>query len=129
MGNVRWKVFDPLGNEICLSEENLKYHITGTHDDKDARTRERIEEQVKYSLQNPRFIFKDKDSETRRVYIDFVDILNDDIISIRPLFIVVENTNEIVTWFAKRTVKINVKEDGGILYDGRLHNLQIRQKV
>lgn len=129
MDKIRWKVSDPLGNEICLTEENFKYHITGTHDDKDAQTRERIEEQVKYSLQNPRFVVRDKDSETRRVYIDFVDILNDDIISIRPLFIVVEKSNEIVTWFAKRTVKINIQENGGVLYDSRLHNLQVQQEL
>ncbi|MBR3745992.1 MAG: hypothetical protein IKP64_03565 [Selenomonadaceae bacterium] len=47
--DIRWKVTDPLGNEIFLSEENFYYHIIGSHADKDADVRKGLEEHVKYS--------------------------------------------------------------------------------
>ena len=121
--NIRWKVTDPLGNEIYLDEENFFYHIIGMHDSNDAKIRSGLEEQVKYSLQYPRFIVKHEKIAGRRVYLDLVDIFNKDMISIRPLFVVVEENGEVVTWFAKRTVNVNVQEDGGIIYDRRIHHL------
>ena len=121
--NIRWKVTDPLGNEIYLDEENFFYHIIGMHDSNDAKIRSGLEEQVKYSLQSPRFIVKHEKIAGRRVYLDLVDIFNKDMISIRPLFVVVEENGEVVTWFAKRTVNVNVQEDGGIIYDRRIHHL------
>ena len=123
MDNIRWKVIDPLGRKIFLSEKNFFTHIVGMHVERDAKAREMIEEQVKYSVKDPRFIVKDKNIEGRQVYLDLVDIVNDDSISIRPLFVVVEASGEIVTWFAKRTINVNVPKDGGIVYDKRLHNL------
>lgn len=129
MDNIRWKVTDPLGNEIFLSEGNFSYHIIAWHADKDAAVRKSLEEHVKYALEHPRFIVKAQNFEGRRVYLDFVDIFNEDSISIRPLFVVVEENNEVVTWFAKRTVNLNIKEIGGIIYDERIHHLQIQREI
>ena len=129
LDNIRWKVTDPLGNEIFLSEENFRYHIIGSHADKDADVRKSLEDHVKYSVEHPRFIVKAPNFDGRHIYLDFVDIVNEDSISIRPLFVVVEDNNEIVTWFAKRTVNVNIKETGGIIYDKRIHHLQVQREV
>ena len=129
MDNVRWKVTDPLGNEIFLSEENFFYHINGWHEANDAKIRMRLEEQVKFTIENPRFIVKAQKFEGRRVYLDLVDIFNENAISVRPLFVVVETNGEVVTWFAKRTVNVNVQADGGIIYDKRIHHLQVQHKI
>ena len=126
---IRWKVTDPLGNEVFLGEENFCYHIVGQHDSKDADVRKSLEDRVKYSLENPRFIVKAPNFEGRRVYLDLVDIFNADSTSIRPIFIVVEANNEVVTWFAKRTVNVNIEEIGGVIYDKRIHHLQIQRKI
>lgn len=127
--DIRWKIFDPLGNEIHLTEESFQTHIIKDHEDADSTVRTKLEEQVKLLLQNPCLVIKVQDDSGRRIYLDWGFIARKDIIYIRPLLVVTEAYGKVVTWFAKRTVKITVKEDGGILYDGRLHNLQIRQKV
>ena len=123
MDNVRWQVVDPLGNEIYLTEENFRYHIIGMHEQGDATVRETLEEQVQYSIQHPRFIVKHDKVDGRRVYLDLTAVITTDLISIRPLFVVVEESGEVVTWFAKRTINVNVQQDGGIIYDRRVHNL------
>lgn len=129
MDNVRWQVTDPLGNEIRLSEENFRYHIMEMHDEKDAEARKKIEEHVKYSLQNPRFIVKDKNIAGRKVYLDLVNVDNDDLISIRSLSVVVDESGEVVTWFAQRTINIKIKTAGGIIYDKRVRDLQVQLKI
>lgn len=129
MDSVRWQVTDPLGNEIRLSEENFRYHIMEMHDEKDAEARKKIEEHVKYSLQNPRFIVKDKNVADRKVYLDLVNVDNDDLISIRSLSVVVDATGEVVTWFAQRTINIKIQTEGGIIYDKRVRDLQVQLKI
>ena len=39
---IRWRVTDPLGNEIVLYEQRLSVHIRREHDVKDAENREAI---------------------------------------------------------------------------------------
>lgn len=123
MDNVRWKVVDPLGNEIYLVEESFQSHIIKDHNDADAVIRMGLEEQVKISLQNPCFILKAESVEGRRIYLDCGIILREDVVQIRPLFIVTESYGKIVTWFSKRSVNVNVQKDGGIIYDRRISDL------
>lgn len=123
MDNVRWKVIDPLGNEVYLTEESFQTHIIKDHKDADAIIRMELEEQVKISIQNPCFILKDKDIEGRRIYLDWGIILREDKIYIRPLFVVTESYGKVVTWFSKRFVNINVQKDEGIIYDRRVSDL------
>lgn len=123
MDNVRWKVVDPLGNEIYLTEDSFKVHIVGDHKDSDAAIRTRLEEQVKRIIQNPCFIVKHDKVDGRRVYLDWGIIVREDVIQIRPLFIVTESYGKVVTWFSKRTVNVNVQKDGGIIYDRRVRDL------
>ena len=123
LDNIRWKVIDPLGNEIYLAEESFQTHIIKDHKDADSAVRTELEEQVKISLQNPCFILKHEKVEGRRVYLDWGIIIREDITQIRPLFIVTESYGKIVTWFSKRSVNINVQREGGIIYDRRISNL------
>ena len=102
---IRWKVTDPLGNEVFLGEENFRFHIVGLHDSKDAQVRAQIEPQAKFAVEHPRFI------------------VCDDMIHIRQLFIVTEAYGKVVTWFAKRSVNVKIPQDGGIIYDERTHRL------
>lgn len=129
LGNVRWKVFDPLGNEIYLTEESFQTHIIKDHEDADSTVRTKLEEQVKLLLQNPCLVIKVQDDSGRRIYLDWGFIARKDIIYIRPLLVVTEAYGKVVTWFAKRSVNINVPKDGGIIYDRRISYLQIRQKI
>ena len=116
MSEIRWKVTDPLGNEIYLTEESFQTHIINDHQDADAVIRLELEEQVKFSLQNPCFILKAGNIEGRRIYLDWGIIAREDIIQIRPLFIVTESYGKVVTWFLKRSVNVNVQKEGGIIY-------------
>ena len=129
MDTVRWKVADPLGNEIYLTEDSFKVHIVGDHKDADAVIRTGLEEQVKQIIQNPCFIVKHDKVDGRRVYLDWGIIVREDVIQIRPLFIVTESYGKVVTWFSKRSVNINVQKDGGIIYDRRIPDLQVRQEI
>jgi len=123
LDTVRWKVADPLGNEIYLTEDSFKVHIVGDHKDADAVIRTGLEEQVKQIIQNPCFIVKHDKVDGRRVYLDWGIIVREDVIQIRPLFIVTESYGKVVTWFSKRSVNINVQKDGGIIYDRRIPDL------
>ena len=117
------KVTDPLGNEIFLSEETFQTHILGDHKDADADVRISLEEQVKFTIEHPRFIVKAQNFEGRRVYLDLSAVIRDEMIHVRPLFIVTEATGKVVTWFAKRSVNIKIPKDGGVIYDKRISDL------
>ena len=121
--DIRWKVTDPLGNEVYLTEDSFQTHVINDRQNADAVVRMSLEENVKYSLQNPRFIVKAEIVEGRRVYLDLADVIRDDMIHVRPLFIVTEADGKVVTWFAKRSVNIKVFTEGGILYDRRISHV------
>ena len=123
MDNVRWKVADPLGNEIYLTEENFQFHIIGKHDSKDAEVRAKIEPQARFAVENPRFIIRDIQSPKRVKYLNLADIQDDMKVSIRTVAVVVEN-DEVITWFARRTIN-DVLDKGDVIYDERNNDLQI----
>ena len=123
MENIRWKVTDPLGNEIYLSDESFQTHIIKDHQNADATIRTELEEQVKLLLKNPSFIVKHEDNEERRIYLGWGNIIRENIIQIRPLFVVTESYGKVVTWFSRRSVNINVSKEGGIIYDRRIPDL------
>ena len=129
---IRWKVTDPLGNEIVLYEQRLSGHIRKEHDMKDAENREAIEEQVKFSIQMPRFIIKDE-IEGRFKYLDLVDVSKNSIKHYRALTVIVDfnvKPYKVVTWFANRSIHYK-GTDEELIYDERFQNnvrsyLQVR---
>ena len=121
--NARWKVINLFGKEISLGEENFQHHIIEQHDPKDAEIRAKIEPQAKFALEHPRFIVRDLQSSGRVKYLSLTDIKKDGAIYIRTITVVVED-NEVVTWFARRTIN-DVLKEGDVIYDARNNNLQI----
>lgn len=124
MDKVRWQVTDPLGNEIRLSEENFIHHIIEQHDSKDADIRAKIEPQAKFALEHPRFIVRNVTHSGRVKYLSLTHIQEDKEIYIRTIAVVVDADNEVVTWFARRTIN-DVLTEGDVIYDERDNNLQI----
>ena len=115
---------DPLGNEIRLSEENFIHHIIEQHDSKDADIRAKIEPQAKFALEHPRFIVRNVTHSGRVKYLSLTNIQEDKEIYIRTIAVVVDADNEVVTWFARRTIN-DVLTEGDVIYDERNNNLQI----
>lgn len=124
MDKVRWQVKDPLGNEILLSEENFIHHIIEQHDSKDANIRAKIEPQTKFALEHPRFIVRNVTHPGRVKYLSLTNIQEGTAIYIRTIAVVVDADNEVVTWFARRTIN-DVLTEGDVIYDERDNRLQI----
>ncbi len=124
MDNVRWKVTDPLGNELRLSEENFVHHIIVQHDPKDAEIRAKIEPQARFALEHPRFIVRNMQHSGRVKYLNLTNIQEGKEIYIRTIAVVVDAANEVVTCFARRTIN-DVLTEGDIVYDERHNNLQV----
>lgn len=123
MDTVRWKVADPLGNEIHLTEENFRFHIIGKHDSKDAEVRAKIEPQARFAVEHPRFVIRDIQSPGRVKYLNLADIQDGANVLIRTVAVVVEN-DEVVTRFARRTIN-DVLNKGDVIYDERDNDLQV----
>ena len=79
---IRWRVTDPLGNDIILREQTFTEHIQVDHQLRDSANRAAVEAQVKYAVQYPSFIIKNG-IEGRFKYLDLVDIIEGDIIKIK----------------------------------------------
>ena len=124
MDNIRWKVTDPLSNEIYLKENNFIWHIVGRRDSKDAETRAKIEPQAKFTVEHPRFIIRDIQAAGRVKYLSLADVQDDVKIAVRTIAVVVDENSEVVTWFARRTIN-DVLEKKGVIYDERNDTLPI----
>lgn len=124
MDNVKWKVTDPLGNELYLSEENFHKHIIGRHDTKDAKVRAEIELQAKFAAEHPRFIIRDNQYSRRVKYLSLTEIKDASKVFIRTIAVTVEPYGEVVTWFARRTINDNL-EEGDVIYDAGNDDLQV----
>ena len=114
---IRWKVTDPLGNEIVLYEDTFTEHIIGHHADKDAEVRRLIERQVKFVLRNPYFVIKDQQFENRVKYLGLVSVPQEKK-KIKTVGIIVEVEKDpfkIITWYARRVMD-ELIIDGGMIY-------------
>ena len=115
---IRWKVTDPLGNEIVLYKDIFTEHIMGDHASKDAEVRRLIEDQVKFVLQSPYFIIRDKNFNDRWKYLGLVEVPQEEK-KIKTVGIIVEvekNPFNIVTWYARRVMD-ELVIDGGMIYN------------
>lgn len=124
--DIRWKVTDPLGNGVFLGAENFRDHIIGRHADKDAEMRAKIEPQAKFAVEHPRFVIRDVQHDSGRIkYLSLASVLVGDKIHIRTIAVIVEG-NEIVTWFARRTIS-DVVDEKEVLYNERYDKLSLRR--
>lgn len=124
MDNIRWKVTDPFGKKIVLSEYNFVHHIIEQHDPRDAEIRSKIEPQAKFAIEHPRFIIRDNQRSGRVKYLSLVDIAGKNEVQIRTIAVVVEAKGEVVTWFARRTINDNLEKED-VIYDARNNDLQV----
>ena len=119
---IRWKVTDPLGNEIVLREIDMNDHIISDHADKDAAIRVAIEDEVKYTLQHPRFILKDKKFVNRWRYFDLAAVPFGEDQKLKGVGIIVEveiRPFRVVTWYARRLIDEPYKDEE-LIYDARV---------
>ena len=117
---IRWRVTDPLGNDIILKEQTYTEHIQGDHQVRDSANRAAVEAQAKFTLTSPRFIIKNH-QEGRRKYLDLVDMPEGENFNNRTLTVIVDGDNEVVTWIPKRSINDSVRtEEGGMIYDKRM---------
>ena len=108
---MRWKVTDPLGNEIFLKNSTYTEHILGDHEDKDKSYRKMLEPLAIQTLIDPRYIVKDG---KRRLYYDLI-VAEKNPLKLRILKVVVDFGGEVVTWTTLR--KGDSIFEGGIIYD------------
>lgn len=99
------------------------YHIIGMHASRDAEVRAKIEPQARFAVEHPRFVINDIQSPGRVKYLNLADIQDDTKTSIRTIAVVVDK-DEVITWFARRTIN-NVLEKGDVIYDERNNNLPV----
>lgn len=119
---IRWKVTDPLGNEIILKKATFRHHICGDHDDKDAAIRVAIEDEVQYTLMHPRFILKDRKFINRRRYFNMAVIPFGEDQKLKGVGIIVEVETtpfRVVTWYTRRVIDEPYKDEE-LIYDARV---------
>ncbi|MEW5321293.1 PBECR2 nuclease fold domain-containing protein [Geobacillus thermoleovorans] len=116
-----WVTKNPLDTEVALTVETYESHIIGDH--QNDLSRELVLPYVKGVIEQPRFIYCDKDYEkNKRVrYTDQVYL--EQFGKIQNLVIIVDTDrypNEIVTWMVKSNTKQEIiKGKGGLIYDSR----------
>ena len=113
---MRWKVTDPLGNEIFLKNSTYTEHILASHGAKDAMYRAQIESEAQRTLKAPTLIVFDG---MRNLYYRAIGLVDEmgELLKIRTLKVLVETDRtpqEVVTWTILRKGD-NVK--GAIIYD------------
>ena len=116
---IRWSVIDPLDNEIVLRSLTFNRHIKGDHDDKDAVIRVAIEDEIKYTLQHPRFILKDKKFLDRWRYFDLAVVPFGVDRKMKGVGIIVEvetSPFQVVTWYSRRVIDEPFKDEE-LIYD------------
>lgn len=115
---IRWRVTDPLGNDIVLYKDTFVEHIMGHHADKDAEVRMLIEDQVKFVLESPYFIIRDQKNTNRWKYLGLVEVPQENR-KLKTVGIIVEVEKDpfnIVTWYARRVMD-ELVIDGGMIYN------------
>lgn len=120
--SVRWAVTDPLGKKIILYDRTYISHIINDHLSKDAANRAAIEQQVQYSITEPRFVIKDREHAGRLKYLDLVDVPERDEDKIKTLTVIVDTDvtpHKVLTWIPKRSINEGVKK-GEKIYDARM---------
>ena len=106
---IRWKITDPLGNEVCLKESTYIEHILKDHSPQDSAYRMQIEREARITILTPSLIVSDGE---RNLYYKVIGLTGENL-KIRMLKVVVEknrNPQEVVTWTILRKGD-NVKGD------------------
>ena len=113
--NIRWRVTDPLGNEVILKESTYQEHIKKDHIFSDAAYRQKAETLAREIIENPQLLILNKKKLNRYVYYKIVTVpCENDTESLKILKIVVDTDrvpNEIVTWMLQNKLKDIIKKE------------------
>lgn len=112
---IRWKVIDPLGNEVILKESTYQEHIKKDHQFSDAEYRQKAEILAKSVIKNPQLLIVNREKLNRHVYYKIVTIpCENDRESLKVIKIVADtdrNPHEIVTWMLQSKLKDTIKKE------------------
>ena len=112
---IRWKVIDPLGNEVILKESTFREHILGDHQMADAEYRKIAETQAKAIIQNPQLIIEDKEDKNRHIFYKIISMPYDDVKKKLTTLKVVVDTDRtphaIATWIIQSKLKYKFMEE------------------
>ena len=113
--NIRWKVTDPLGNEVILKESTYQEHIKKDHLFSDAEYRQKAEILAREIIKNPQLLIVNKEKLNRHVYYKIVTVpCENGRESLKILKIVADtdrNPHEIVTWMLQSKLKDTIKKE------------------
>ena len=113
--NIRWKVTDPLGNEVILKESTFSEHILGDHQMTDAEYRKMAEIQAKAIIQNPQLIIEDKEDKNRHIFYKIILMPFDDSKKKLTALKVVVDTDRtphaVATWVIQSKLKYKLMEE------------------
>lgn len=111
---IRWKVKNPLGQEIILKESTYQEHIDKDHQYEDSEYRKHAEEQAKITIEKPQMIIRNEDDQNRDMYYRIVTMeYEKEQKKLKNMKVIVETDrepNEIVTWILQSKLKDIVKE-------------------
>lgn len=126
MEEIIWVAHDPLGKQVILKQSTYDFHISDKpkRGKTNAENLQAVTENVKGVIENPRFIYHDKDysKNSRYRYLDFVYMA--EISAIRALVVVVDTDrepNEVATWTIKRGLNQENPTKDAIIYDARAY--------
>ena len=113
--NIRWKVTDPLGNEVILKESTFQEHILGDHQMEDAECRKIAEVQAKAVIQNPQLIIKDEEDKNRHIFYKIIlmpyDGLKKRLMALRVVVDTDRTPHAIATWVIQSKLKYKLIEE------------------
>ena len=101
MTGVRWKVKNPLNQDVFLKESTYEKHIVADHEETDANFRVQLERQVKLTVIDPDYITVERErfSYHRLVTVPY----SEGSVKLKTMKVIVESSEprEIVTWIAQ----------------------------
>ena len=101
MTGIRWKVKNPLNQDVFLKESTYEKHIVADHEETDANFRVQLERQVKLTVIDPDYITVERErfSYHRLVTAPY----SEGSIKLKTMKVIVESSEprEIVTWIAQ----------------------------
>lgn len=112
---MRWKVTNPLGDEVVLRELTFKEHILGDHYSADAAFRAALEPAAKFTVTNPHLII---DDNGRHLYYRLTTFIEEDDVKVKILKVVIDTDRTphgVVTWTTAR--KGDAVKKGAVIYE------------
>lgn len=116
----KFRVTDPIGNEVVLKTSTFDDHIIGSHSSGDSDIREKVLYFVPDVIENPDYIYTNEESSGRNRYISLVSA---EFMTHISALVVITDTDrtphEVVTYNIKRKLNQEKIGKGRLIYDRR----------